>query len=217
MVRLLISGTPGTGKSTLSAKLAEKLNLTHLELSHIVKNDASLVSERDAQRDCSVFDEDKLLDHIEDRIREIEEGEGNSKKKSGVILDFHAPGFLIEAIHIDVIVLLQADTQELARRLDSRGYSKAKVSENLEAEIFKVVREEALESLLVSLNETQSDPTDISREKLKIFLEENNVLELVNDSNEDLEKNIEKIAEKVREVEEISISGDAMEEEGMEE
>jgi len=57
---ILITGTPGTGKTTLSHNLAEKCSLNHIELSSLIK-EKSLHSGWDEEFECYILDEDKVL------------------------------------------------------------------------------------------------------------------------------------------------------------
>jgi adenylate kinase len=51
----VVTGTPGTGKTTFSRQLSKRLGATHLELSRYAL-DNGLVTERDEERDTSVVD-----------------------------------------------------------------------------------------------------------------------------------------------------------------
>ncbi len=64
----------------------------------------------------------------------------------GFLLDWHSTsGFAVRWIDL-VVVLSCPDTSVLYDRLCARGYSEGKVQENMDAEIFGVVAEEAREA-----------------------------------------------------------------------
>jgi adenylate kinase len=86
-----------------------------------------------------IVDEDKLMDEIE---KEIEDGEG----EGGWVIDWHSTaGFAVRWIDL-VVVLRCEETSVLYDRLRSRNYKENKLQENLDAEIFGVVSEEAREA-----------------------------------------------------------------------
>eukprot|EP00442_Polarella_glacialis_P050727 CAMPEP_0115072210 /NCGR_PEP_ID=MMETSP0227-20121206/14100_1 /TAXON_ID=89957 /ORGANISM="Polarella glacialis, Strain CCMP 1383" /LENGTH=165 /DNA_ID=CAMNT_0002458925 /DNA_START=86 /DNA_END=584 /DNA_ORIENTATION=- len=121
---LLITGTPGVGKTTFCEALAATTGFSHLEVSKVVK-ERKLYKEWDDEMDCSIFDEEYP-------------GAG------GCLLDFHSSEF-VEDHWFDLVVVLRADTSTLYSRLEKRHYSEAKVKQNVEAEIFQTCLEEARE------------------------------------------------------------------------
>ena len=62
----------------------------------------------------------------------------------GVILEHHSVAFFPER-WFELVLVLTADNTVLFDRLTKRGFSSAKVSENVECEIMQVVQEEARE------------------------------------------------------------------------
>ena len=68
--------------------------MSHLELSRIIDQN-KLYSKWDAQNNCSIFDEDKVVDYLDNII-----GQG------GYVVDFHGSDFFPERYFDCVIVLL---------------------------------------------------------------------------------------------------------------
>ena len=133
---LLVTGTPGTGKTTLCEALASALSLTHVNVGALVAA-KGFHSGVDAAFDAFVLDEaaeERLLDELEPGIA-----------AGGQLVDFHTPGLFPERF-FDVVLVLRTSTAPLYDRLVARGYSQAKVAENMTAEIMEVVLEEARES-----------------------------------------------------------------------
>ncbi|RLN74117.1 hypothetical protein BBJ28_00021274 [Nothophytophthora sp. Chile5] len=93
-----------------------------------------LHSGRDEDFDCFVLDEDKVCDEMEEMMAE-----------GGKLVDFHTCDFFPER-WFDLVVVLRTDNTTLFDRLQKRGYSDKKVSENVECEIMQVVLQEARES-----------------------------------------------------------------------
>lgn len=132
---VLITGTPGTGKSSLAERVAAAAGMTQYDVSKIAKAE-NLCESYDEAMDTHVIDEDKVLDHMEERLG-TEEG--------GVVVDYHSCDLFPER-WFDLVVVLTCDNTELYERLESRGYSEKKIRENVECEIFQTVVEEARDS-----------------------------------------------------------------------
>lgn len=58
-VNILVTGTPGTGKTTFCEMLAEATGLRHLNVGTIVK-EKSCHEGRNDEFDCFILDEDKV-------------------------------------------------------------------------------------------------------------------------------------------------------------
>ncbi|XP_077299312.1 adenylate kinase isoenzyme 6 [Arctopsyche grandis] len=130
---ILITGTPGVGKSTLCKKLAKKTGLVWQDISKIAK-DQNCIQEYDEVYETSVLDEDKLLDFLEDEI-----------SPGGNIVDYHGCDFFPER-WFDVVFVLRADNTNLYDRLIARGYEGKKLEDNIQCEIFQTILEEAQSS-----------------------------------------------------------------------
>jgi adenylate kinase len=85
---ILVCGTPGTGKSTLSMRLAEEVpELRYVDVGQLIK-DHQLVEGRDEVFDALIPDEDMVVDHLDPDL---------SLDAGGFLLDYHDcdffPGF----------------------------------------------------------------------------------------------------------------------------
>ncbi|CAM9766657.1 unnamed protein product [Heterosigma akashiwo] len=130
---ILITGTPGTGKTCLSQMIAEQLELEHVNIGDLVRKEQCHEG-RDEEFDTFILDEDKLLDALEPRLAQ-----------GGLVLDFHGAD-LFDPQQLDLVLVLRAETRVLYDRLQARGYAKNKVDENMSCEIMQVVLEEAKEA-----------------------------------------------------------------------
>lgn len=130
---VLVTGTPGTGKTTTCEMLVEATGMRHVDVGKLVR-EQSLHTGRDEEFDCYLVDEDKVCDALEDIV-----------SSGGVIVDHHSCDFFPER-WFDMVLVLQADTAVLYERLKTRRYSDKKLSENMECEIMNVCLEEALDS-----------------------------------------------------------------------
>ena len=135
---ILVIGTPGTGKTTLCKKLSKILDgYKRIELSKAI-NKYKLYDEWDEEMNASIFNEKLVRQFVRAEVNKL------NSKNIGIILDFHSTSF-INKKWFDIVVCLNSDTHILYDRLKLRGYSEVKIRENIECEIFKVVKYDAEE------------------------------------------------------------------------
>lgn len=130
-----LTGTPGVGKTTIAKALGEKEydQYVILTVDYLVKK-YRLKCEFDKEKDCLIINPKKLQEIVNKELKE--------HANKVVIFESH----LSHEIKADkYIVLTCSDIKLLQERLQDRGYSSAKVRENLDAEIFKVCEQEVLE------------------------------------------------------------------------
>ncbi|MCY3410553.1 MAG: adenylate kinase family protein [Candidatus Heimdallarchaeota archaeon] len=132
---LVISGSPGTGKSTLVQKLSEQWGIMSINLFDFATQ-YNCVEGKDEARDAIVVDEDKLYDALE---QYLEAGYGV------VLIDSHY-GDITPEKYVYRAFVLSAPISVLKRRLEARGYSKEKIQENLQAEIMQVCWVDSLDA-----------------------------------------------------------------------
>ncbi|KAL8283664.1 hypothetical protein RQP46_005459 [Phenoliferia psychrophenolica] len=136
---ILITGTPGTGKTTHATQLLEALQALPLEDGRVWEhvNVGDFVKEKECHSGYNDewqswdVDEDKLLDELE-----------IVQKPGGQILDWHTCDIFPER-WIDLVVVLRCDHALLWTRLEKRAYALPKIQENNTAEIMEVVLEDA--------------------------------------------------------------------------
>ncbi|MBS7251024.1 MAG: adenylate kinase family protein [Candidatus Freyarchaeota archaeon] len=132
---IIISGSPGTGKSTLSSILAKDLKMEVINLSKLVEVE-ELFSEIDTDRDTKVADLDRLIPRI---VELIDRSEGV------VIVEGHYAD-IVPSNLVDVAIILRTHPKILAKRLESKGWGERKISENVQAEILGSCTFNALEA-----------------------------------------------------------------------
>merc|ERR1711934_137844 len=163
---VLITGTPGCGKTTTSQLIASMLDgqMKHIEVSKLVA-EKGLHEGRDEEHDCWIIDDDAVVDELED-----------SMTAGGVIIDTHSLIDYFPERWFDCVVVLRADNTVLYDRLGERGYSEDKVQENVQCEIMEVVLEEARSSykpdIIVELVSDNADQLDANAEQVAQWIKE---------------------------------------------
>ncbi len=134
MKTIIVSGIPGTGKTELAKALARKLNYKYVDVNRLIKEN-HLSDGYDKKKECEIVDTEKLSKFLVDFI-----------KKSGesLVIDSHLAHYLPKK-YIDLCIITKCGLKELNKRLKKRKYSKEKVRENLDSEIFDICLNEAIE------------------------------------------------------------------------
>jgi adenylate kinase len=117
-----ITGTPGTGKSTITDLLASR----GFRFLHLSETFGPYIVEQDTDRDTIVIDEERWASEF--------------ARFDGIV-----EGHLAHLLPCDLIVVLRCRPDILSCRLGERGYSQAKIKENSLAEAIDVVLIETLE------------------------------------------------------------------------
>eukprot|EP01138_Halocafeteria_seosinensis_P005242 gb/GECG01005359.1/.p1 GENE.gb/GECG01005359.1/~~gb/GECG01005359.1/.p1 ORF type:complete len:197 (+),score=43.19 gb/GECG01005359.1/:1-591(+) len=158
---ILVTGTPGTGKSTLCDLLQENIGFQTINVGKLIQEN-NYHSGRDEDFDSYVLDEDsedKLLDEMEDMLKE-----------GGKVVEFHASQLFPER-WFDLVVVLRTDNTELYDRLVKREYSEKKIKENIEAEILQICEDEARENykpeVVVSLTSNEVEDLEAAADRIE--------------------------------------------------
>ncbi len=130
MTLVAITGTPGTGKSSVSEELRRRgYDVIDMNV-HIREH--GLLGELDAPRDTHEVDLDLLNDSLD----------GYRSRDGVVFMDSHLSHFM----DCGMIIVLRCHPDILAKRLEARGYGPDKVRENVQSEVLDVILCEATES-----------------------------------------------------------------------
>jgi adenylate kinase len=123
-VRVAVTGTPGTGKTSATDLLDTDLDVVHLN--EVIEREG-LTTGRDEERDSLVADIDAVTEWLGDR--------------DDVLVESH----LAHYIDADRVVVLRCHPETLETRLRERGESDASAAENAESEALDVVLSEAVD------------------------------------------------------------------------
>jgi len=135
MKAIAVSGSVGSGKTTVAKKLAEKYNLFYFDINGFIKSH-KFYDYYDKKRKTCVVDTEILIPILIKAVKDL--------KKIKIIFDGHFSHYIPKK-YIKLCIICKCDLKVLKKRLEKRKYSKMKIRENLDAEIFDVVLNEARE------------------------------------------------------------------------
>lgn len=150
---IALTGTPGTGKTTICGFIAEhsqyRKQYLIIDLNKLVI-DEKLYTEKDEARNSYNADMEKLEERVKQIISQAPEG-----------MDVIMEGHLSHLLPADAIIVLRTHPVALRKRLGKRKeYSFEKVKENANAEALDVILVESAEksSSVFEINTTDSTP-----------------------------------------------------------
>ncbi|MBR9682801.1 MAG: AAA family ATPase [Candidatus Aenigmarchaeota archaeon] len=144
-MKISITGTPGCGKSTISKLLSKRTGLKHVNVNRIIKS-KKLYSGYDKKRKAYIAN-----------LRKVK---AYTRKLDDVILDSH----LSHDLNPDIVFVLRCRPYELGQRMKKRRWRKAKVEENIEAEIIGSISWETRKHKKVfEIDTTSKTPLQIAK------------------------------------------------------
>jgi adenylate kinase len=121
---LLLSGSPGTGKTAAAKYLEQQYGWKRISLTEFVV-DHHLYESEDPDRDTKIIDEEAVQEAVRDYCNSLD---GN------VVIEGHYAD-LFEFPEIKLAIIIRCHPNVLQKRLNNRKYSKKKIKENIQAEI----------------------------------------------------------------------------------
>ncbi|WP_049970818.1 adenylate kinase family protein [Haladaptatus cibarius] len=151
-MKVAVTGTPGTGKTTATELVETDLEVVHL---NDVIREEGLDEGTDEERNSLYAD----FDAIRGWLAEREDEDGN---ENGVLIDSH----LAHHFDVDKVVVLRCHPEQLAERLVERGETAPKAEENAESEALDVILSEAVAEhgteSVYEIDTTDRTPEDVS-------------------------------------------------------
>jgi adenylate kinase len=123
-VKIALTGTPGTGKTTVAEKLADE-DFEILDLTEFFEEE-DIGEQVNGEREIRI---EQMVEELEDQ----------DFKEDAVI-----EGHLSHHFPVDICVVLRCRPDILEERLSGRAYSDRKVEENVEAEKLDIILSEAV-------------------------------------------------------------------------
>lgn len=155
---LVIVGSPGVGKSSISSLLATHLKGRYINVGDLVKHEG-LDSGLDKKRDALIADTERVSKRISEIIEEFE---------GYVIVEGHFAMDVVRAEDVLFAFVLRRNPDELREVLEKRKYTKEKISENVAAEILDVCLFDAVQAY----REGKVHEIDVSGKKIEHVVSE---------------------------------------------
>lgn len=145
-MRVALTGTPGTGKTTAAQQAS--LPLEVVDLNELIQ-EADFTIGADADRETTIADLDAISAHLDDR--------------DDVLIESH----LSHLLSVDRVIVLRCAPHVIEERLSERGEPPATVSENAESEALDVILAEAVDrhglDSVYEIETTDASPEDVAR------------------------------------------------------
>jgi len=125
---LIVTGTPGVGKSSVSELLVSRIRARSISLGALVEKE-ELHAEVDRRRETLVADMKRLRERVEEIV---------ANSVGDIVVEGHYAVDIVRPEDMHLVFVLRRDPQELERVLRERLYREEKVRENLAAEILDV-------------------------------------------------------------------------------
>ncbi|MBI5680061.1 MAG: adenylate kinase family protein [Methanobacterium sp.] len=150
---ILITGTPGVGKTTVSKILAEKIGAHIIHINELV-NEKNIYTGIDEEKGYKIVNLDALFNELDEITEKID-------KSRCIIVEGHLSHLFEKS---DIVMVLRANPHVLRDRMMSKGWKESKICENIEAEIIDLCSYESFEIHENKVNEI--DTSDISPQKV---------------------------------------------------
>ena len=124
---ILVTGTPGTGKTKVARYIAKKLRADYVDVNEIIKK-YKLYSSYDKKLETYIVDPKRLVPVLRAIIKQ---------SKNSIAIDGHLSHYL-QKKDADLCIVTKCGIKILEERLRKRGYSRKKIQENLDSERFDV-------------------------------------------------------------------------------
>ncbi|WP_323735538.1 adenylate kinase family protein [Methanosphaera sp. ISO3-F5] len=131
---VIITGTPGTGKTSVTSKLREKIDATFISINSLLE-DYDLNLGTDEKRGYKIVDTDKMVPVVDAIVRD--------SQKELIIFEGHLAQDYPNA---DLVIVLRCDPLILRDRLNTRDWKDEKIQENVSAEILGICTSESYET-----------------------------------------------------------------------
>jgi adenylate kinase len=128
MKNIIISGTPGCGKTSVAKEISNLIDAKIISLNELAISD-KFSFEFDNDRKTYIVDFEIFLPYVLEKIEEMKR-----ENPSYLIIESHFSDMIPEKF-IDYVFILRCDPDELFKRLELKDYDIKKITENIQAEI----------------------------------------------------------------------------------
>ena len=128
MLNIIISGTPGCGKTSVAKDLSNLIGGRIISLNELATSD-DFSFDYDEERKTTIVDFKVFLPYVLRKIKKIKK-----INPSFLIIESHFSD-IIPNKFIDYVFILRCHPDDLSNRLKEKNYNSKKITENIQAEI----------------------------------------------------------------------------------
>jgi len=162
---IIVTGTPGVGKTVLGKLLAQEAGYRFLSLGDLVKMEG-LHKGFDRQVGSYVVDERALERRLDGYL--------GAHRMEGIVIETHFVSPIVHKTRGMVAIVMRLDPVLLARRLRARKWSNRKIWDNVEAEMIDLSLYDSLKLLgkkrVFEIDTTGKRPPELVRDILRVLL-----------------------------------------------
>ena len=125
---IVISGNPGTGKHTIARQIAQRLDLSIIDINEVAKSKGLFEKNKDTN-DVDII---KLEKNLHDKISE-----------KNLMIGHLAP-YVLDKNQVRIMIILRRDPYELISVYKERKYTEDKIKENVGSEILGIIAYDAM-------------------------------------------------------------------------
>lgn len=163
MVAVVLTGTPGVGKTTIAKEIANRLGFKLIELNSLAE-EVDGIGSYEADRDTRRIKERP----IRRKLHEI------LKEGGDFIIEGHW-GEIVPKEYVRQVIVLRTHPMVLMERLREKGYKEEKIRENAQAELLDYCLIKAVEkfgrSIVFEIDTTDFDVNRLASEVIEIIKE----------------------------------------------
>ena len=128
-LKIIVSGTPGVGKHTISLELSKLLNgFPILDINKVILSENLFISSSEFETEIDVT---KVYNSLKLLL--------STKEYVNAIIVGHLAPYVLDPLLIDFVVVLRRNPFELKRVYEKRAYSEKKISDNLISEVLGII------------------------------------------------------------------------------
>jgi adenylate kinase len=128
-LKIIVSGTPGVGKHTISLELSKLLNgFPILDINKVILTENLFIYSSEFETEIDVT---KIYNSLKLLL--------STKEYVNAIIVGHLAPYVLDPLLIDFVAILRRNPFELKRIYEKRAYSEKKISDNLISEILGII------------------------------------------------------------------------------
>ena len=130
LLKVIVSGTPGVGKHTISIELSRMLNgIPILDINKVISSENLLIPS------SSLCGNEVNIEKTFNSLKLIL----TTKEYDDAIIVGHLAPYVVDPVSVDFIIVLRRSPYELKKIYEIRSYSKKKIHDNVVSEILGII------------------------------------------------------------------------------